>query len=854
MPFTDFLFVVRWWSILFIAGLFFLPLAKRVFTEFPDKGYIFSKILSVITVSYLLFLFGLLKITRFSSLTIYLTFLFCSVLSFIVLRKKKGSSLNFKTLLLMLFEEIIFFITLFSWSFIRGFNPDINGLEKFMDFGFVNSILRSDYFPPIDMWFPPKPINYYYFGHFITAVLTKATQIPSYITYNLMIATLFALTFIQSFSLGTALLVKAVNGLNKSVLRIICGGLLIASLITLSGNLHILYTFFKPYSVEQPVPFWELDFSFSNPCFRKISYEKVNDKGVREVIQCSESERRTPLSYPNSYWYPNATRFIYHTIHEFPIYSWVVADLHGHVVDMPIVILTLAVLFSFILKLRSRTPMQHTARLLKETQQQKHSIPSKLLTVFKNLELWMCLLIGFLLSVMYMTNAWDSLTYLLLTVFVLLYTQWSRITSKNITYNPVLYLLSVNRHIHTKTKNLFNKSLFLDLSSGFIFYIIIIISVFFIFSRPFSLNFDPSEIVGGIGVVGAPSFFLEKIAVGSKDHPYGSDRRDLLKKIFIPDHCKSLMNDSDQLKVTTQYNSKKLGPFLFEPDHCLRSPWWQVLILYGFFYFFVTILFIYLNKIKGVSEPDAFIIALVCVSTFNIIVPEFFYMKDIYPDHYRANTMFKLVFQAFIMLSVVSGYTIFRTINKNIFRKISLKLKPFYLSYVIFTVLLLTLIFTYPYFAIISYYNGLITYKNLDGLSYLKNRVPDDYEAIQWLNSNISGQPVILEAQGDSYTDYERVSANTGLPTVLGWYVHEWLWRGLKAPQSRSDEVKEIYESENSNKTKRLLKKYRVSYVIIGQMEIQKYPLLNEDKFKSFGKKVFQSGTTKIYLINKDAI
>ena len=32
----------------------------------------------------------------------------------------------------------------------------------------------------------------------------------------------------------------------------------------------------------------------------------------------------------------------------------------------------------------------------------------------------------------------------------------------------------------------------------------------------------------------------------------------------------------------------------------------------------------------------------------------------------------------------------------------------------------------------------------------------------------------ILEASGDSYQDYDnRVSAMTGLSTVLGWYVHE---------------------------------------------------------------------------------
>src|SRR5258708_38797604 len=35
-------------------------------------------------------------------------------------------------------------------------SPDIHGLEKYMDYGFVNSILRSQYFPPKDMWFTPR--------------------------------------------------------------------------------------------------------------------------------------------------------------------------------------------------------------------------------------------------------------------------------------------------------------------------------------------------------------------------------------------------------------------------------------------------------------------------------------------------------------------------------------------------------------------------------------------------------------------------------------------------------------------------------------------------------------------------
>lgn len=109
----------------------------------------------------------------------------------------------------------------------------------------------------------------------------------------------------------------------------------------------------------------------------------------------------------------------------------------------------------------------------------------------------------------------------------------------------------------------------------------------------------------------------------------------------------------------------------------------------------------------------------------------------------------------------------------------------------------------------------------------------------------------MLEAQGDSYTDYERLSVNTGLPTVIGWTVHEWFWRNdYNIVALRIADVRTIYETSNLSLTKNLLKKYNVSYVFIGGLEKQKYINLNEDKFKKLGKVVFESGTSRLYKIS----
>ena len=49
----------------------------------------------------------------------------------------------------------------------KGFSPIINGQEKFMDYGFVMSMLRNDELPANDMWLSGYSINYYYFGQYI---------------------------------------------------------------------------------------------------------------------------------------------------------------------------------------------------------------------------------------------------------------------------------------------------------------------------------------------------------------------------------------------------------------------------------------------------------------------------------------------------------------------------------------------------------------------------------------------------------------------------------------------------------------------------------------------------------------
>jgi YYY domain-containing protein len=110
----------------------------------------------------------------------------------------------------------------------------------------------------------------------------------------------------------------------------------------------------------------------------------------------------------------------------------------------------------------------------------------------------------------------------------------------------------------------------------------------------------------------------------------------------------------------------------------------------------------------------------------------------------------------------------------------------------------------------------------LDGLGWMARDAPGDRDAIFWLRSHAVEGAVLAEATGNAYTDYGRIGAATGIPTVLGWENHEGLWRGGRALAeiaARKDALRAIYSSENSEAVFNLLHRYKVRYVFVGALE-----------------------------------
>ena len=204
--------------------------------------------------------------------------------------------------------------------------------------------------------------------------------------------------------------------------------------------------------------------------------------------------------------------------------------------------------------------------------------------------------------------------------------------------------------------------------------------------------------------------------------------------------------------------------------------------------------------------------------------------------------MFKFGYQAFLIFHLLSGplFLGFLFSKRNFFLKFFLTSFFAFLSF---------FVFSYPFLAIPSFYGK--NYQGLNGFLYFKKLYPDDYEAILWLKKSVKKQKVILEAPGKSYTHFGRVSANTGLPTILGWSTHELLWRGdTEEIQKRKKDIKEIYQTKDIQKIQKLLSKYKINYIFWGTLERKIFPSADIEKFQKIGEVVFKKGKTFIFEVS----
>ena len=161
----------------------------------------------------------------------------------------------------------------------------------------------------------------------------------------------------------------------------------------------------------------------------------------------------------------------------------------------------------------------------------------------------------------------------------------------------------------------------------------------------------------------------------------------------------------------------------------------------------------------------------------------------------------------------------------------------------------------YPVLGNIRRADEFVNAPRLDGTAYLAEIQPDDYAAIEWLNEQVSGAPVILEKPGtggSSYVYEGRVSALTGLPTLLGWSGHENQWRGSYEIQgAREPDIETIYNTLDRQAALTLLDKYDITYVYVGPLERSAYDPRGLNKFAQLLEVVYQNDGVTIYKVRR---
>lgn len=723
-----------------------MPISKMLFKN-CDSLLQFGKILGIIIPGFIMWVIGILLDVPFSRTNALLVIVLYAITNSIIAYKQKMTLEDWRSCLVSCFKfEVAFFFVFLFWMYLIGFNPAAYGTEKFMDYAFMQKMVTTTKLPPDDVWFAGKIINYYYGGQYYAAFVAK-TMIggisKTEYSYNMMRALIPALMFAGVYGIADEMIKSRAKKKNvdfsktKNRVRIQFFAVLSAVLAVFAGNGHyIIYGMLKP---------------FINNTVASVSYTWHQDINVDS----------------SSYWFPDATRYIGYnpdvptdkTIHEFPCYSFVLGDLHAHMINIMIVITIIALLYSFV-------------KNLKLTEER-----GKLYKCFGYPQIYA---LGLLWGLCNFTNYWDYIIYIVVIAITVLF--------MNIMADGKIRTALKNSTIH----------------------LAIVIIIGMLAALPFTMNFE--SVFKGVGVAQNHSKLYQLAVL------WGIPV--MASIAFLVMFFAALIK-----------RSKKDG---------LK------------------------NGISAISAEDMLVFILSCCAIGLVIMPELVYVKDIYEGtNARANTMFKLTYQAFIMFTVCSGYILYLLTEKEV-KTITQIIKKTskehslqnvswrrVLGYTLIVLNLMTVLYFFK--ASSSWFRNWMIASERAGIYALNYLDTNDFaaekDALLWLKDKVENDnetAAVAEAPGDSYTAYERVSAITGLSTPAGWTVHEWLWRdSYDGISNRQSDVDLIY-SEDEDTAKEMIKKYNIKYIFFGLREEEKYGKITKYNVKKLGKVIYEDDETLI--------
>lgn len=791
--------LLQMWAMVEVLGFVCLPLTITVFHNLPDRGWAFSKAIGTAVLAFCVWLplmcLSALPFSRFFIAGVLLLLLGGNIIGFLKVRQTIAKVVRVNVPYILICETV-FAGMMFLLGWIRSFGPDIRSFEMFMDEGFIAAIMRSPHLPPNDMWFSGFPINYYYYAHFTAATLGKLLgQSPS-IVFNTGICMFFGLTAVNLFGI-TCNIVSWAQHRRKN------------ARFNISAESQQPGTSYP--SLLRAVPYGFLTMLMGlvlgNLAATQQWWEQHGD-------------------WTQFNWF-NPSRVVDRTINEFPAFSFLLSCFHAHVLALAFTIVAIALAFNLFLE-QEGWGLRVFGRGWR--------LPITMATT--------ALILGGLFTM----NGWDFPTYVGLTVVCIAFQQY----------------LAHRSHFHLE--------LLLDVFTACAG----LIALSFIMYVPFYLTFiSPSQ---GLGVVGPADrsplsneiliygmfafVFLSLLLARVFRHPFFTSNTTHSEEMVAPQPPRRLPFNKGAVSVVLVIVAALVTFF------ALRNS--ATFVVAGSIAALACIALFYSLR----DRSQAFVFLLGSIAFALVAICEVFILKDVFAggEFLRMNTVFKFYFQAWALLSITSGVGIYFILESFHSGVVALNRQHWMLRGVegLWLAGLLLLLLASAVYPLVGTYARTNHYtqrtNSLDGIDYLQTcKVPDcdydtsgDYAAIRWLNSHVSGDPVIVEAVGDDYSSYARISAFTGLPTPMGWVGHEYQWRvnwlnnGLNAAdfQNRKSDVETIYTDPHQSVVMDLLARYHVRYLYVGLLEQMKYPTANLHRFSSFLHSVYSANGVTIYQVS----
>lgn len=788
--------VLLWYFVITLFGWLIFPIVRIMLSGLKDRGYTYSKLVAMLLLALSVWLGGSsgLAVTRYFIFQCLITLAFIGIIFGIIQRKELLAEFRLMKYY-YLWVEILSILLFSFFLLIRLGNPDLwhpaKGGEKPMDFAYLNAVIKSNTFPPYDPWYAGGYLNYYYYGFVIVGIWVKLLGIIPSIAYNLILPLLYSIMGIGAFGfLWNLTASRFALEMPRSFRKVsstlpFFGGLLGIIFTIFIGNLGTIRMIWQGFQ-KLGSPTGVIDVAnFFNRILWSI-------KGLVEFITGAN------LPYTSGDWYWIPSRALPQSpITEFPFFTFLYGDLHAHLMALPITILALSWCLSVL------------------TSHWKFSG-----TFSSWIQKAMSILLGaVVIGALRPTNTWDFPTYLILALLVLLYTIISNGVKSSADESQRWNKWHLPEAILIAAALLFLALLLYKPFSDWYGQAYSAIDLWKGDRSPFWSYFTH----WGFFLVVITSWFAAETIQWMETTPYSSLLK--LRKYKFPIAFLGIvflfiLFLLILLKVSIGWAALSLAVWAF--------------------------LLILRSKQNDLEKLILFMTGTALVLT---IFVEVFVLRG---DIARMNTVFKFYLQAWVLLALSAGYGAVWLIDY-----LRLKRENHWVAIWKYAIILLfTCTVMYPLLAGVAKIEDRISNQvplTLDGMAYMKVayyqdagnelQLSQDYEAIRWMQENITGSPVIVEGNTVEYRWGSRFSIYTGLPGVIGWNWHERQQRAVLPSEwitNRVDEVAQFYLTFDQQKAKDFLEKYNVKYIIVGQLERALYPGGGLDKFDRLNQKLWK--------------